>query len=75
MRTSPLVSVQTLKRPHFTLVTAAQMQSLDRRTIDEAKVPGLTLMERAGKGVVQVLEQQFWVTFWQTHHRFLWKRE
>jgi len=41
------------------LVTASQMQALDRRTIDEGKVPGSLLMERAGKGVVQVLEQQF----------------
>lgn len=41
------------------LVTAAQMQSLDRRTIEEGKVPGTTLMERAGKGVVEALEQAF----------------
>ncbi len=41
------------------LVTAAQMQSLDRRTIEEAKVPGTTLMERAGRGVVEALEQAF----------------
>lgn len=33
------------------VVTAAQMQTLDRRTIQEAKVPGTTLMERAGTGV------------------------
>ena len=39
------------------LVTAAQMQSLDRRTIDEARVPGTTLMERAGSGVTKALEQ------------------
>ena len=36
------------------IVTAAQMQALDRRTIDEARVPGITLMERAGAGVVAV---------------------
>ncbi|MGA6827177.1 NAD(P)H-hydrate dehydratase [Nitrospira sp. NS4] len=40
------------------IVTAAQMQSLDRRTIEEAGVPGTTLMERAGTGVVACLEQQ-----------------
>lgn len=34
------------------LVTAEQMQSLDRRTIQEAQVSGTTLMERAGQGVV-----------------------
>ena len=40
------------------IVTAAQMQSLDRRTIEENGVPGTTLMERAGAGVVACLEQQ-----------------
>jgi NAD(P)H-hydrate epimerase len=38
------------------IVTAAQMQALDRRTIEDAKVPGLTLMERAGAGVVASVE-------------------
>ena len=38
------------------LVTAAQMQTLDRRTITEAHVPGSVLMERAGEGVVTHLE-------------------
>ena len=41
------------------LVTATQMQSLDRRTIEEAKVPGTTLMERAGDGVAKALEHAF----------------
>ena len=40
------------------IVTAAQMQALDRRTIEEAGVPGTTLMERAGAGVVASLRQQ-----------------
>lgn len=40
------------------IVTAAQMQALDRRTIGEAHVPGTTLMERAGAGVVVCLQQQ-----------------
>ncbi|MDP3092355.1 MAG: NAD(P)H-hydrate dehydratase [Nitrospira sp.] len=40
------------------IVTAAQMQALDRRTIEEAGVPGTTLMERAGAGVVASLEHQ-----------------
>jgi NAD(P)H-hydrate epimerase len=39
------------------IVTAAQMQELDRRTIDEARIPGTALMERAGSGVVACLEQ------------------
>jgi ADP-dependent NAD(P)H-hydrate dehydratase / NAD(P)H-hydrate epimerase len=34
------------------VVTAEQMQTLDRRTIQEAKVPGITLMERAGTGAM-----------------------
>lgn len=39
------------------IVTAAQMQALDRRTIQVAGIPGVTLMERAGAGVVTALEQ------------------
>src|SRR6266545_3223830 len=39
------------------IVTAAQMKELDRRTIEEAKVPGATLMERAGGGVVAAMER------------------
>ena len=34
------------------IVTADQMRTLDRRTITEAHIPSLTLMERAGAGVV-----------------------
>ncbi len=41
------------------IVTASQMQELDRRTIREAGVPGKVLMERAGNGVVAALEQTF----------------
>jgi NAD(P)H-hydrate epimerase len=41
------------------IVTAAQMQTLDRRTISEARIPGLALMERAGAGVVEQLERHF----------------
>lgn len=41
------------------LVTAAQMQSLDRRAIEEAKIPGTTLMENAGRGVVDAFVQTF----------------
>jgi len=40
------------------IVTATQMQTLDRRTIEEAGVSGTTLMERAGAGVVTCLQQQ-----------------
>ncbi|MDF0642889.1 MAG: NAD(P)H-hydrate dehydratase [Nitrospira sp.] len=41
------------------VVTAAQMQALDRRTIVEGRVPGIVLMERAGQEVVKHLEAQF----------------
>jgi hydroxyethylthiazole kinase-like uncharacterized protein yjeF len=41
------------------IVTVAQMQALDRRTIQEAGVPSLTLMERAGAGVASALESVF----------------
>src|SRR6185437_165485 len=40
------------------IITAAQMQELDRRTISEAHIPATTLMERAGSGVVACLEQR-----------------
>ena len=39
------------------IATASQMRSLDRRAIDEARIPGSVLMERAGEGVVATLEE------------------
>ena len=41
------------------IVTAAQMQALDRRTIEEARIPGLTLMSHAGAGVIRAMEEVF----------------
>jgi len=41
------------------LVTPEQMQRLDRQTIQDAKIPGTTLMERAGTGVVTHLFQHY----------------
>ena len=41
------------------LVTAAEMRALDRAAIEERKIPGLRLMENAGKAVVQEMERQF----------------
>ena len=41
------------------IVTASQMQLLDRRAITEARIPSLVLMERAGAGVVHQLERHF----------------
>lgn len=41
------------------IVTAHQMQELDRRTIQEAGIAGQVLMERAGAGVVAAMETRF----------------
>lgn len=38
------------------IVTAKEMQSLDKKTIEEFGLPSLVLMERASLGVVNVLE-------------------
>ncbi|MBF0348604.1 MAG: NAD(P)H-hydrate dehydratase [Magnetococcales bacterium] len=40
------------------LLTSAQMQEADRRTIEELGLPGMVLMENAGQGVVQILKAQ-----------------
>ncbi|MBF0124040.1 MAG: NAD(P)H-hydrate dehydratase [Magnetococcales bacterium] len=40
------------------LLTAAQMQSADRRTIDELGLPGVVLMENAGAAVVAVIQER-----------------
>jgi ADP-dependent NAD(P)H-hydrate dehydratase / NAD(P)H-hydrate epimerase len=41
------------------IVTATQMQALDRRTITESGVPSLTLMERAGAGTADFIRDRF----------------
>ena len=41
------------------IVTGIEMQTLDRRAITEAKIPGTILMERAGEGVVTHLAEYF----------------
>jgi len=41
------------------LVTAAEMRALDRETIDVVGVPGVVLMESAGRGVVDVIARHF----------------
>lgn len=41
------------------LVTATEMQELDRRTIEEVGVPSTVLMENAGRGTYQVLRREF----------------
>jgi ADP-dependent NAD(P)H-hydrate dehydratase / NAD(P)H-hydrate epimerase len=37
------------------VVTAEEMREMDRLTIQKYDVPSLTLMERAGEGVTQVV--------------------
>jgi hydroxyethylthiazole kinase-like uncharacterized protein yjeF len=41
------------------LVTAAQMQELDRRTIEDCGIPGICLMENAGRGAAELLVRYF----------------
>lgn len=41
------------------LVTAGEMQAMDRRTIETFGLPGRLLMENAGRGAAQVLFQTF----------------
>jgi NAD(P)H-hydrate epimerase len=41
------------------LVTAAEMQKMDRQTIETHGIPGLELMEKAGQGAARVLLDQF----------------
>ncbi len=41
------------------LLTAAEMREVDRRTIDGGLVPGPELMERAGRGVFEIIRRRF----------------
>lgn len=41
------------------LVTAEQMQNMDRKTINEFGIPGLVLMENAGRGALEMLVETF----------------
>jgi len=41
------------------LVTAAQMRALDQQTIEATGIPGIVLMENAGRTTYQILRQEF----------------
>jgi len=41
------------------LVTASEMQEMDRRTIEDFGIPGMVLMENAGRGATRFLCEQF----------------
>jgi ADP-dependent NAD(P)H-hydrate dehydratase / NAD(P)H-hydrate epimerase len=41
------------------VVTEKQMQAIDRHAIDDLGIPGITLMENAGAGIVQNLQNHF----------------
>jgi len=41
------------------IVTAKEMQEMDRRTIEEFGIPGMVLMENAGRGATRFLFEQF----------------
>jgi NAD(P)H-hydrate epimerase len=41
------------------LVTASEMQEMDRRTIEEFGIPGMVLMENAGRGAIRFFLKQF----------------
>jgi hydroxyethylthiazole kinase-like uncharacterized protein yjeF len=41
------------------LVTANEMQAMDRQTIDDFGIPGMVLMENAGRGATRFLLEQF----------------
>ncbi len=40
------------------LATASEMQQLDRSTIEEVAIPGIVLMENAGRGTVEFLKEE-----------------
>jgi NAD(P)H-hydrate epimerase len=41
------------------IATSNQMQALDRASIEEIGIPGIVLMENAGRGTVDVMEQEY----------------
>jgi len=45
--------------PQMILVTAGEMQKMDRQTIDTQGISGLELMENAGRGAARAILAQF----------------
>nr|MDU9043434.1 NAD(P)H-hydrate dehydratase [Candidatus Electrothrix aestuarii] len=41
------------------IATSAQMQALDRTSIEEIGIPGIVLMENAGRGTVDAMEEEY----------------
>ena len=41
------------------IATSGQMQALDRTSIEEIGIPGIVLMENAGRGTVDAMEQEY----------------
>ena len=41
------------------IATSGQMQALDRTSIEEIGIPGVVLMENAGRGTVDAMEQEY----------------
>ncbi|NOX73099.1 MAG: NAD(P)H-hydrate dehydratase, partial [Alphaproteobacteria bacterium] len=50
------------------LLTAAQMRAIERAAIDSGEVTGLELMERAGRGVVEAIFEE-WPELAKTDHK------
>lgn len=48
------------------VVTSAEMKACDRYAIETLKIPGLILMENAGRGVVEMMEKHFGSTAGKT---------
>ena len=56
------------KRRMTELLTAAQMRAIEQAAIDSGEVTGLELMERAGRGVVEAIFEE-WPELKATSHR------
>ncbi len=50
---------RSFSRLRLKVLTSQQMQNLDRKTIDECGIPGIVLMENAGRGAVHVMASHF----------------